>query len=148
MLGLYPIVTQPVYLLGSPWFTEINVTVNGDKNLRIRSYGASDPAALGQAEYFVQSVKINGQAWTKNWFNHEDVMVDGGTIEFWVGEDITQVSYLFFGIQFVALDYLRVPLERCMVMRQCLETSHIALVLPTHLPEHPELHRISDTNRA
>lgn len=92
MLGLYPIVTQPVYLLGSPWFNDINVTINGDKNLRIRSYGASDPAALGQAEYFVQSVKINGQAWTKNWFNHEDVMIDGGTIEFWVGENITQVS--------------------------------------------------------
>lgn len=92
MLGLYPVVTQPVYLLGSPWFADINVTVNENKNLRIRSYGASDPAALGQSDYFVQSVKINGQAWTKNWFSHEDVMVEGGTIEFWVGDNLTQVS--------------------------------------------------------
>ncbi|CAN8095877.1 unnamed protein product [Discula destructiva] len=90
MLGLYPVVTQPIYLLGSPWFTDINMTINGDKNLRIRSYGARDPAALGHSDYFVQSVKINGQTWTKNWFSHEDVMVNGGTIEFWVGENTTQ----------------------------------------------------------
>lgn len=92
MLGLYPIVTQPIYLLGSPWFPDINVTINENKNLRILSYGAGDPAALGQAEYFVQRVAINGQAWTKNWFSHEDIMVGGGTIEFWVGENATQVS--------------------------------------------------------
>lgn len=90
MLGLYPIVTQPVYLLGSPWFSDINVTINIDKNLRILSRGAADPAALGQSDYFVQSVKINGQEWNKNWFNHEDIMIDGGVIEFFVGENETQ----------------------------------------------------------
>jgi putative alpha-1,2-mannosidase len=91
MLGLYPIVTQPVYLLGSPWFADINVTVNGDKNLRILSHSASgDSALLGQQGYFVQSVKINGQNWTKNWLNHEDLMVDGGTIEFFVGDHMTE----------------------------------------------------------
>lgn len=89
MLGLYPIVTQPVYLLGSPWFTDINVTINGDKNLRILSHNVADEASLGQEGYFVQSVKINGQDYTKNWFNHEDIMVDGGTIEFFLGENIT-----------------------------------------------------------
>lgn len=91
MLGMYPVVTQPVYLLGSPWFDDINMTINGDKNLRIRSYGTTNDA-LGQAGFFVQSVKVNGQAWTKNWLSHEDIMVNGGTIEFWVGEKLTQVS--------------------------------------------------------
>lgn len=90
MLGLYPVVTQPVYLLGSPWFNDINITINVDKTLRILSHGATDPAALGQSDYFVQSVKINGQDWNKNWFNHEDIMVDGGVIEFFVGESETQ----------------------------------------------------------
>lgn len=90
MLGLYPIVTQPVYLLGSPWFNDINITVNVDKTLRILSHGAADPSTLGQSDYFVQSVKINGQEWTKNWFNHEDLMVEGGVIEFFVGENETQ----------------------------------------------------------
>ncbi|KAI1825750.1 glycoside hydrolase family 92 protein [Xylaria intraflava] len=84
MLGLYPIVTQPVYLLESPWFTDINITINGNATLRITSDGKA--ASLGQEGYYVQSVKINGEAWDRNWFNHEDIMVHGGTIEFSVGE--------------------------------------------------------------
>lgn len=90
MLGLYPVVTQPVYLLGSPWFPDINVTVNIDKTLRILAHNVTDPGSLGQSGYFVQSVKINGQDWNKNWFNHEDVMVEGGTIEFFLGDDMTE----------------------------------------------------------
>lgn len=86
MLGLYPIVTQPVYLLESPWFTDINMTINGNETLRITSSGG-DGRTLGQDGYYVQSVKINGKEWDRNWFNHEDVMVGGGTIEFVVGTD-------------------------------------------------------------
>ncbi|KAH8898598.1 glycosyl hydrolase [Thozetella sp. PMI_491] len=84
MLGMYPVVTQTTYLLESPWFTDINMTVNGNATLRITSNG--NPQTLGQEGFWVQSVKINGQEWTKNWFDHEDVMVHGGTIEFFVGE--------------------------------------------------------------
>lgn len=78
MLGLYPIATTPVYLLESPWFPDINMTINGNQTLRIRSYGL-------EHGYYVQNVMINGQNWTKNWFEHQDVMVGGGTIEFFVG---------------------------------------------------------------
>lgn len=91
MLGLYPIVTQPVYLLGSPWFPDINMTIGGDRTLRILSHGVQDGAgaSLGQRGFYVQGVRINGREWTKNWFNHDDVMVDGGTIEFYLGDDET-----------------------------------------------------------
>ncbi|KAK2602299.1 hypothetical protein N8I77_008846 [Diaporthe amygdali] len=85
MMGLYPIVTQPVYLLESPWFSDINMTINGNKTLRITSNG--DNISLGQSGYFVESVKINGEEWEKNWFNHEDIMIEGGTIEFTVGSN-------------------------------------------------------------
>jgi putative alpha-1,2-mannosidase len=81
MLGMYPVVTQPVYLLSSPWFPDINMTVNGNRTLRITAEG------LGLESYFVQSVKINGQNWTKNWFHHEDVMIEGGSIEFVLGSE-------------------------------------------------------------
>jgi putative alpha-1,2-mannosidase len=81
LVGLYPVVTQPVYLIGSPWFSDINMTVNGNETLRITASG------LDQG-YYVQSVKVNGQPWTKNWLNHEDVMVNGGTIEFDLGPDM------------------------------------------------------------
>jgi putative alpha-1,2-mannosidase len=80
MLGLYPIVTTPVYLLESPWFDDINMTTGGNSTLRIRSYG------LDQG-YFVKSVKINGKSWTKNWVEHGDIMVNGGLIEFEVGPE-------------------------------------------------------------
>ncbi|KAF1357520.1 putative alpha-1,2-mannosidase [Lizonia empirigonia] len=81
MLGLYPVVTQPVYLLGSPWFTEVNITINGNATLRISAEG------LSEQSYFVQGVKINGVQWDRNWLEHKDVMVDGGRIEFRLGSE-------------------------------------------------------------
>ena len=82
MLGLYPVVTQPTYLIQSPWFSDINMTINGDKNLRIVANG------LDNAEsYYVQSVRVNGQEWERNWLEHADLMVDGGTIEFELGSE-------------------------------------------------------------
>jgi putative alpha-1,2-mannosidase len=83
MLGLYPVVTQPVYLIGSPWFSDLNMTVNGNRNLRITAFG------LGRESYYVQSVKINGKEWKKNWIEHNDIMVEGGTIEFALGSEPT-----------------------------------------------------------
>lgn len=80
MIGLYPVVTQPIYLISSPWFPDLNMTVNGNRTLRITAEG------LGQESYYVQSVKVNGVEWTKSWVTHEDVMVEGGTIEFVLGE--------------------------------------------------------------
>lgn len=80
MLGIYPIVTQPVYLLSSPWFPDLNMTINGNKTLRISAVGLDDGI-------YVQSVKINGKQWTKNWFEHEDAMINGGRIEFELGKD-------------------------------------------------------------
>ena len=81
MLGLYPIVTTPVYLLESPWFKDINITVNGNRTLRITAEG------LGEDRYFVQGVKVNGEQWDRNWVEHGDVMVEGGTIEFVMGSE-------------------------------------------------------------
>jgi putative alpha-1,2-mannosidase len=88
MLGLYPIVTTPVYLLESPWFDDINITVNHNKNLRIRAEGLDD--GDGKQGYYVQGVTINGQEWSKNWFEHEDaggIMTEGGEIAFTLGSE-------------------------------------------------------------
>ncbi|KAF2117322.1 glycosyl hydrolase family 92-domain-containing protein [Lophiotrema nucula] len=82
MLGLYPIVTTPVYLLESPWFSDINITVNHNSTLRIKAESLDDG-------YYVQSVKINGNEWSKNWFEHGDfdIMTEGGEIMFTLGEE-------------------------------------------------------------
>lgn len=96
MLGIYPVVTQTVYLVGSPWFPDLNMTVNGNQTLRItvstagtqNATAAPAPApsaSFGQENFYVQSLKINGEDWNQNWFEHEDVMVNGGSIEFELG---------------------------------------------------------------
>jgi putative alpha-1,2-mannosidase len=88
MLGMYPIVTTPVYLLESPWFSDINVTVNYNHTLRIRAEGLDD--GDGKQGYYVQNVSINGEPWHKNWFEHDDaggLMTRGGEIVFQLGEE-------------------------------------------------------------
>ncbi|KAF2649874.1 glycoside hydrolase family 92 protein [Lophiostoma macrostomum CBS 122681] len=88
MLGLYPIVTTPVYLLESPWFDDVNITVNHNSTLRIRAEGRDD--GDGRQGYYVQGVTINGQNWNKNWFEHEDaggIMTAGGEISFQLGAE-------------------------------------------------------------
>lgn len=84
MLGLYPVVTQPVYLISSPWFPDLNMTINGNRTLRITATG------LGPDSFYVKSVKVNGKVWDKNWIEHKDIMVEGGIIEFDVGS-VSQV---------------------------------------------------------
>lgn len=79
MLGLWPKPTEPVYLLGSPWFDNINITLGANKTLHITSRG------LTQDAYFVQGVKVNGKQTTQNWLQHQDVFANGGSIEFQVG---------------------------------------------------------------
>ncbi|EZF32100.1 hypothetical protein H109_07623 [Trichophyton interdigitale MR816] len=79
-LGLYPVVTQPVYLLSSPWFNYVSVAVGDNSKLTITAQN------LGEDSYFVQSVKVNGQLWTKSWVSHDDIK-DGGTIEFVLGPE-------------------------------------------------------------
>jgi predicted alpha-1,2-mannosidase len=88
MLGLYPIVTTPVYLLESPWFSDINITVNHNQTLRIRTEGLDE--GDGKQGFYVQGVRINDQEWNKNWFEHEDadgIMSRGGEILFKLGSE-------------------------------------------------------------
>lgn len=85
MIGLYPLATQPTYLLVAPWFDDIKMSVGDNKWLHIKTKSSGNSKTLGQHDYYVQNVKINGKPWNKNWFDHKDVMVNGGTIEFALG---------------------------------------------------------------
>ena len=78
MLGLYPVVTQPVYLLSSPWFPDVNITLAANATLRVTATG------LGVDSYYVQRVRVNGVEWAKNWIGHEDIE-GGGLVEFELG---------------------------------------------------------------
>lgn len=78
MLGLYPVVTQPIYLVGSPWFSDISMHVGNEKYLKISADNLSDES------YYVQSLKVNGQDWNQSWIHHDDIK-NGGTLEFVLG---------------------------------------------------------------
>ncbi|KAI2639052.1 glycoside hydrolase family 92 protein [Hypomontagnella submonticulosa] len=86
MIGLYPVVTQPIYLVLSPRFEDITMRLgDGGASLRIKATG------LDKGSY-VQSLKLNGQKWDRSWINHEDIVRPDGEdslLEFELGADRT-----------------------------------------------------------
>jgi putative alpha-1,2-mannosidase len=78
-LGIYPVATQPVYLLLSPRFDYISMKLaNGTLVITADRQGGEG--------FYVQSVKVNGMPWTKSWVSHEDIVGNGGgLIEFVLG---------------------------------------------------------------
>lgn len=83
-LGFYPVVTQPIFLIVSPWFDEVNITVNSNYTLCVTANGLDNQ----DGSYFVQSVRINGKEWDKNWVEHDEIMVTGGKVEFEMGNEM------------------------------------------------------------
>ena len=82
MLGLYPVVTQPVYLILRPWFEDISISVGERKTLRITATGLDDE------RYYVQSLKVNGKQWYQSWLTHDDLVGgSGGRLEFVLGKE-------------------------------------------------------------
>ena len=75
-LGFYPVCpgTQQ-YVIGAPLFKKATVTMEDGKKLVIAA-----PANNAQNRY-VQAIKVNGQAYTKNWFDHKQLQ-QGGAINF------------------------------------------------------------------
>ena len=59
------------------------MTVNGNYTLRITANGSNNQ----EESYYVQSVKVNGKQWDKNWVEHDELMLRGGTLEFELGTE-------------------------------------------------------------
>ncbi|KAH7303643.1 glycosyl hydrolase [Stachybotrys elegans] len=74
IMGLYPVVTQPVYLILSPRVEAISIRT-GDGLLRVTARGLEDGP-------YIQSLKVNGEQWNKSWVTHEDLpaMWDDGDL--------------------------------------------------------------------
>jgi putative alpha-1,2-mannosidase len=73
LIGLYPVVTQPVYLILSPWFDDITLDLGDYKTLHITADG------LSEKSYYIQSVTVNGQAWDQSWISHKDLVGNNGS---------------------------------------------------------------------
>jgi hypothetical protein len=84
MLGLYPMTGQTTFLIGSPWFSNLTLSLGGGKTLKVTTTGGSESA------YYVQSLRVNGKPWTRSWLAWDDVFAAGGTLDFALGSEPVQ----------------------------------------------------------
>ena len=75
-MGFYPVCPgTDQYILGSPLFKEMVLHLENGKKVTIKSENNN------KQNRYVESVKVNGQSYGKNYFTHEQLM-SGSTIEF------------------------------------------------------------------
>lgn len=68
-MGFYPVCPgSDEYILGSPLMRNIKVKLENGKTISIQSLGNS------KDNRYVKSVKLNGKAYSKNYFTHEDLL--------------------------------------------------------------------------
>ncbi|KKY15243.1 putative glycosyl family 92 protein [Diplodia seriata] len=84
IIGLYPVTGQTTFLVGSPWFEQLTISLGGGKFLNITS---NVDAATQRAEgaYYVQRLTVNGEAWDRAWVTWQDVFAEGGEMAFELG---------------------------------------------------------------
>ena len=79
-LGFYPVCPgSNQYVMGTPYFDKVTLHLENGKTLAIK---AADNSTVNK---YVQSVKLGGKSYSKNYFTHDDIM-KGGKIEFRMGD--------------------------------------------------------------
>lgn len=79
-LGFYPV--NPVngmFVFGSPLADNVNITLNNGKQLKINALNNS------ATNKYIQSIKLNGKAYTKSYIMYADIM-KGGLLEYTMGK--------------------------------------------------------------
>jgi predicted alpha-1,2-mannosidase len=74
-IGFYPNAGQDIYLIGTPSYPEVDITVAPGKVFRI----IADNLDSEQINRYVQSASLNGQPLTASWFRHSQIK-SGGTL--------------------------------------------------------------------
>lgn len=81
MIGMYPLTGQTTFLIGSPWFDDLTIDLGGGRKLEITTTGGSEDS------FYVQSLKVNGKRWDRNWVAWDDVFARGGRMDFELGPE-------------------------------------------------------------
>lgn len=79
LVGFYPVTGTTTYLISSPFVS--SVTFNLDNGAKV----SITTSNLSSDSFYVQSVQLNGKDWNKNWFSHQDLFSNGGTLHFNLG---------------------------------------------------------------
>lgn len=78
-LGFYPVnPANGMYVLGSPLFSKASISLKDGKKFTVQTVNNSAD------NIYIQSVKLNGKAYTKSYILHSD-LVKGGTMEITMG---------------------------------------------------------------
>lgn len=81
-MGFYPVAGQDVYLLTAPMFRQVSLQTPSGRPAILRNTAGFD--APRYRNIYIQSAKLNGNPYTRNWITH-DFFVNGGTLEFVLG---------------------------------------------------------------
>ncbi|EUC33640.1 glycoside hydrolase family 92 protein [Bipolaris zeicola 26-R-13] len=82
MLGLFPNPGQNIYFITPPFFPSVSVTnklTNATATIRTVNFDAQ------YKNIYIQSAKLDGKEYTKNWIGHE-FFTNGGTLELVLGD--------------------------------------------------------------
>ncbi|KAF3941053.1 hypothetical protein ABW19_dt0204147 [Dactylella cylindrospora] len=85
MIGLYPLTGTNVYLIGSPWFEEMEIALGDERTFIVTS--TIEDGGSREDSIYVQSLRVNGVEWRKSWVSWTDVFEDGGKMEFVLGRE-------------------------------------------------------------
>ena len=78
-MGFYPVTPGlPVYNIGSPVFSKVQVKVGNGKTFTIIANDCNED------NKYIQRATLNGKELDKPWFTHDDV-VNGGTLVLYMG---------------------------------------------------------------
>lgn len=79
-MGFFPVLPgEPTYAIGSPLFDKMTINLENGKKFVIKANNVSDE------NIYIQSAKLNGKAYTKSWFNHQEIL-NGSEFIFEMGD--------------------------------------------------------------
>lgn len=80
MMGFYPVCPgTPYYILGSPSFEEITLSLENGKKFKIEAKGLTKDCI------YIQSAKLNGKPYNQFFITHDDI-INGGTLSLVMGD--------------------------------------------------------------
>lgn len=78
-MGFYPVSPgKPEYVIGTPWFPEMELNLENGKTFKIKANNVSSK------NFYIQSAKLNGENYTKSYISHSDI-ISGGHLVFEMG---------------------------------------------------------------
>ncbi|MBC8101920.1 MAG: glycoside hydrolase family 92 protein, partial [Cytophagales bacterium] len=73
-MGFYPVTGQDLYLIGSPLFTSVRITLEKNRAFTLTARGQSPE------NRYVQSATLNGRPWNQAWLRHAEIAKGGDLV--------------------------------------------------------------------